>query len=177
MLKGKALNGTESLPEVILPSLFPAATVARAAVPLGIAAGAMPTTAIATAIMGGLVSGAFGDSAFSTVGPVGALADILACFAATRGAEVLPWLSLMSACAITLTILLRLHEYCIFAPKAVCEGFAESVAFTIGLRQADFAFGLDPKAPVSLRASSSPRGSGSRARPSGPSEAFGSRTL
>merc|ERR1712087_775672 len=46
---------------------------------------------------------------------------------------------------ITITILLRLHEYCMFMPKAVFEGFTVSVALTIGLGQTDFAFGYVQK--------------------------------
>merc|ERR1719346_636834 len=98
--------------------------------------------AIATAVVGGLVSGTFGDSAFNIVGPAGALVGILMRFTAKYGPEVVPWLSLMSSALIVLTILLRLHEYCMFMPKAVFEGFTVSVALTIGLGQTDFAFGL-----------------------------------
>merc|ERR1712151_871110 len=84
------------------------------------------------------------------VGPAGALVGILMRFTATYGPEVLPWLSLMSACMITLTILLRLQEYCMFMPKAVFEGFTVSVALTIGLGQTDFAFGLSPAPPTKV---------------------------
>lgn len=154
MFKVKTLNGIESFPQVILPNVLPAATVTLVAVPLslalGIATGTTPMTAIATAIMGGLVSGTFGDSAFNVVGPAGALVGILMRFTATYGAEVLPWLSLMSACMITLTILLRLHEYCMLMPKAVFEGFTVSVALTIGFGQTDFAFGLRPGDPLKI---------------------------
>jgi len=154
MFKVRTLNGIESLPRVILPNVLPAATVTLVAVPLslalGIATGTTPMTAIATAIVGGLVSGSFGDSAFNIVGPAGALVGILMRFTATYGAEVLPWLSLMSGCMIVLTILLRLHEYCMFMPKAVFEGFTVSVALTIGFGQTDFALGLSSKAPVKI---------------------------
>jgi len=154
MFKVKTLNGIESLQQVIVPNLLPAATVTLVAVPLslalGIATGATPMTAIATAIMGGLVSGSFGDSAFNVVGPAGALVGILMRFTTTYGAEVLPWLSLMSACMITVTIFLRLHEYCMLMPKAVFEGFTVSVALTIGFGQTDFALGLNPGDPLKM---------------------------
>merc|ERR1719277_1741683 len=154
MLLVKTRNGMEQLPSVILPNMIPAMTVTLVAVPLslalGIATGTSPMAAIATAVVGGLVSGAFGDSAFNIVGPAGALVGILMRFTAKYGPDVVPWLSLMSAGLIVLTLLLRLHEYCMFMPKAVFEGFTVSVALTIGLGQLDFAFGLSPGVPVKV---------------------------
>jgi len=154
MLKVKTLKGMESLPNVILPNVIPAMTVTLVAIPLslalGIATGTSPMSAIATAVVGGLVSGAFGDSAFNIVGPAGALVGILMRFTAKYGPDVVPWLSLMSSALIVLILLLRLHEYCMFMPKAVFEGFTVSVALTIGLGQTDFALGLSPAPPVKV---------------------------
>jgi len=152
--KVKTRNGMEALPKVILPNVLPAVTVTLVAIPLslalGIATGTSPMAGIATAVIGGLVSGTFGDSAFNVVGPAGALVGILMRFTAKYGPEVVPWLSLSSAALIVLVIVLRLHEYCMFMPKAVFEGFTVSVALTIGFGQTDFAFGLAPGPPTKL---------------------------
>ena len=81
MFNVKILNGSDSLPKVVLPNLLPAAIVTLVAAPLslalGIATGTTPMTAVALAIMGGLVGGASGDSAFIIGGPAGALVGIL----------------------------------------------------------------------------------------------------
>jgi len=154
LLTVKTSKGIESLPNVIIPNLIPAFTVTLVAVPLslalGIASGTSPMAAIATAVVAGLVHGTFGDSAFNIMGPAGAMVGVLLRFTTKYGPEVVPWLSLISAALITLALVLRLHEYCMFMPKAVFEGFTASVALTIGLSQADFAFGLTSGPPLKI---------------------------
>ena len=85
MVKVRTWTGIGSLPKVALPNLLLALGLA-----FGRATGATPMTAVASAMMGGPVIGAFGDSAFIIVGPVGALVGVLMRFTAACGAFVLP---------------------------------------------------------------------------------------
>lgn len=145
------LHGPKSLPGTFTENAMPAVAVALVSIPLslalGIASGAEPMTGIATAVIGGIVSGLFGSSAFNIVGPAGALVGILIRYTTVYGVEVLPWLSLFSAGLMVISLALRLHDYCLFMPKSVFEGFTVGIALTIGLSQFDFALGLRPGPP------------------------------
>jgi SulP family sulfate permease len=140
------LKGNQPLHTVIFENFLPACSVALVAIPLsialGIASGASPMMGLATAVVAGCVAGAFGSSAFNIVGPAGALVGILLRYTSMYGVEVLPWLSLISSAMVVVTIITRLHEYCLFMPKCVFEGFTVGIALTIGLGQLDFALGL-----------------------------------
>merc|ERR1719440_1094657 len=63
------------------------------------------------------------------------------------GPEVLPWLSLASAAITVVAAALKLHEYCLFMPKCVFEGFVLGVTMTICFGQMDDGFGLTPGHP------------------------------
>lgn len=121
-------------------------TVALVSVPLSlslaIASGATPVMGIITAIWAGLVAAIFGGSDFNVIGPAGALSGILASFALTNGAQMLPVLAILSGIMIFGFYLLKWDKYLIFIPSSVMHGFTLGVGLTIGLGQMNFALGL-----------------------------------
>lgn len=121
-------------------------TVALVSIPLSlslaIASGATPVMGIITSIWAGLVAAAFGGSEFNVIGPAGALSGILASFALTNGAQMLPILAILSGIVIFAFYLLRWDKYLIFIPSSVMHGFTLGVGLTIGLGQINAALGL-----------------------------------
>ena len=111
-------------------------------VSLAVASHASPVTGIVTAVYAGIVAALFGGSHFNIVGPTGALSGILATFAITHGAEMLPMLALLSGALIMLAYFLKLERYLVFVPGGAIHGFTLGVAFIIGLNQLNFALGL-----------------------------------
>eukprot|EP00927_Polykrikos_kofoidii_P085362 TRINITY_DN926_c0_g1_i4.p1 TRINITY_DN926_c0_g1~~TRINITY_DN926_c0_g1_i4.p1 ORF type:complete len:629 (+),score=74.09 TRINITY_DN926_c0_g1_i4:72-1889(+) len=123
-------------------------TVALVSVPLsialGIASGTSPTRGVTTAIFGGLSSGLLGSSDYNIVGPAGALSGMFTAYSIQWGDDVLPWISLVSSAMVAATTFFKLHSYMLFMPKSVFEGFTVAVAIIIGLKQINFACGLNP---------------------------------
>src|SRR3989344_6711779 len=121
-------------------------TVALISIPLSlslaIASGATPIMGIITSVWAGIVAAAFGGSEFNVVGPAGALSGILASFALSFGAEMLPLLAILSGTLIFVFFLLRWDRYLIFIPSSVMHGFTLGVGLTIGFGQLNFALGL-----------------------------------
>ncbi len=114
---------------------------------LGIASGSTPISGLRTAIWGGIACGIFGSSAYNIIGPAGALSGMLNTYSTKWGADVLPWIAIISGCFCFIFARLRLTRYCLFMPKSVFEGFTLSVALTIGLKQINYAFGLSGLKP------------------------------
>lgn len=121
-------------------------TVALISIPLSIslaiASGATPAMGIITAVWAGLLASIFGGSHFNIVGPAGALSGLLAAFALTHGAGLLPMLALCSAVFIFVAYLFKLERYLVLVPATVMHGFSLGVALIIGLGQLNFALGL-----------------------------------
>lgn len=111
-------------------------------VSLAVASHASPVMGIVTAVYAGIVAALFGGSHFNIVGPTGALSGILATFAITHGADMLPILALLSGLLILLAYFLKLERYLVFVPGGAIHGFTLGVAFIIGLNQLNFALGL-----------------------------------
>lgn len=133
-------------------------TVAMVSVPLSISLGiasaggdpSAPLMGVSTAFWGGLCASIFSSSDFNIIGPAGALSGMLnAATIKFGGAEVLPYLSLISAGFIFLIYLLGLQRYLLLMPTAVFEGFTLAVAFIIGLGQLEMALDLSPDGPKS----------------------------
>ncbi|MBI4138035.1 MAG: SulP family inorganic anion transporter [Candidatus Wildermuthbacteria bacterium] len=121
-------------------------TVALVSMPLSvslaIAGGSTPTAGIITAVWAGLFASFFGGSNYNIVGPTGALSGILASYALTRGAGVLPTLAVVAGVFVLIAFALKLHRYLVFIPGSAIHGFTLGVAGIIGLNQLNFAFGL-----------------------------------
>lgn len=121
-------------------------TVALVSVPLSIslavASQTMPLVGIITAIWSGFVASLLAGSNFNIIGPTGALSGILAAFAFTHGAELLPMLAITTGLIILIAYLLHLEDYLIFIPGSTIHGFTLGIACIIALNQLNFALGL-----------------------------------
>jgi SulP family sulfate permease len=121
-------------------------TVALVSIPMSVsisvASGASPVPGIITAIWAGLLAAIFGGSNYNIVGPAGALTGILASFAFTNGASLLPSLAVVSGILILLAFLLRFDKLLVLIPSSVVHGFTLGVAAILALPQLNFAFGL-----------------------------------
>jgi SulP family sulfate permease len=143
-------NGEESVLDVVkdFNNWKAGVTVALVSVPLsialGIASGTTPMRGVTTAIWGGLCSGLLGSSDYNIVGPAGALSGMFSSYSIEWGEDVLPWISLVSSAMVAVTTLFKLHSYMLFMPRSVFEGFTVAVAIIIGLKQINFACGLNP---------------------------------
>eukprot|EP01048_Picozoa_sp_COSAG05_P019532 COSAG05_NODE_3084_length_2337_cov_1.582663_1_plen_436_part_10 len=109
---------------------------------LGIASGVGPIEGLRTAIWGGLMASLFGSSPYNIVGPAGALSGMLSTYVDKWGADMLPWIAIFSGVFSGLIFASGLHHYMLFMPKSVFEGFTVAVAFIIGFKQINYAFGL-----------------------------------
>lgn len=154
----KTRLGYQPLHRVILENWQSGVTVAMVSVPLSIPLGiasaggdpSAPLMGVSTAFWGGLCASIFSSSDFNIIGPAGALSGMLnAATIKFGGAEVLPYLSLISAGFIFLIYLLGLQRYLLLMPTAVFEGFTLAVAFIIGLGQLEMALDLSPDGPKS----------------------------
>lgn len=102
----KTRLGYQPLHRVILENWQSGVTVAMVSVPLSISLGiasaggdpSAPLMGVSTAFWGGLCASIFSSSDFNIIGPAGALSGMLnAATIKFGGAEVLPYLSLISA--------------------------------------------------------------------------------
>ncbi len=122
-------------------------TVALVSVPLSIslavASGATPAMGLITAVWAGLLAAIFGSSNYNIVGPAGALSGLLAGFAITHGAGLMPMLAIVSGVFILVAYFLKLGRYLILVPATVMHGFSLGVGLIIGLGQLKFIFGLN----------------------------------
>lgn len=111
-------------------------------VSLAVASQSTPTAGIITAVWAGLIASIFGGSNYNIVGPTGALSGILAAYALTHGADVLPMLAIITGVATLVAYLFKLERYLVFIPAGTIHGFTLGVAFIIALNQLNFATGL-----------------------------------
>lgn len=121
-------------------------TVALVSIPLSIslaiASGASPAAGIITAVWAGLMASIFGGSNYNIVGPAGALSGILAGFALTHGAELLPTLAVFTGVFVIVAWVLRLERYLVFVPAPAIHGFTLGVAILIAFGQMNSALGI-----------------------------------
>lgn len=121
-------------------------TVALVSIPLSVslavASESTPTAGIITAIWAGLLASVFGGSRFNIVGPTGALSGILAAYALTHGASVLPMLAIVAGVFVLLAWTFKLHHFLVFVPASTMHGFTLAVAIIIALNQFNFATGI-----------------------------------
>lgn len=111
-------------------------------VSLAIAANATPVMGVITAVWAGLTAAICGGSMYNVMGPTGALSGVLAMYAITYGADMLPVLALLSGATIGVFYLLKLEKYIVFIPSCVVHGFTLGISSIIALNQLPFAFGL-----------------------------------
>lgn len=111
-------------------------------VSLAVASQSTPTAGIITAVWAGLIASIFGGSNYNIVGPTGALSGILAAYALTHGADILPMLAIIVGVATLVAYLFKLERYLVFVPAGTIHGFTLGVAFIIALNQLNFATGL-----------------------------------
>lgn len=121
-------------------------TVALVSIPmsvsLAVASGSTPTVGIITAVWAGLIAAILGGSDFNIVGPAGALSGILATFAFTHGAGMLPMLAIVSGVFILVSYALKLEKYLMFIPASTVHGFTLGVGLMLAFGQLNSAFGL-----------------------------------
>ncbi len=122
-------------------------TVALVSLPMsvsiGVASGSTPTAGIITAVWAGLIAAFFSSSNFNIVGPAGALTGILAAFAFTHGAALLPILAIVTGVIIFISYVFKVNRYLVFIPSSVIHGFTLGVAMLLAFSQLNFAFGLE----------------------------------
>ncbi len=111
-------------------------------VSLAVASQATPLMGVITAIWAGLIAAMFGGSNFNIVGPTGALSGLLAAYALTHGAAMLPMLAIVTGIFVLVAYVAKLERFLVFVPASAIQGFTLGVAFIIGLNQLNFAFGL-----------------------------------
>eukprot|EP00438_Fugacium_kawagutii_P020340 Skav209396 [mRNA] locus=scaffold962:40144:52854:- [translate_table: standard] len=159
----KTRLGLQPVHRVMLENWQSGVTVAMVSVPLSISLGiasvagrdpSAPLMGVSTAFWGGLCASIFSSSDFNIIGPAGALSGMLnAATIKFGGAEVLPYLSLISAATWILLLgngeSVCLQRYLLLMPTAVFEGFTLAVAFIIGLGQLEMALDLSPDGPKS----------------------------
>lgn len=110
---------------------------------VGIASGSTPIRGLRTAVWGALVAGLLGSSPYNIVGPANALTGLLSRFSSMWGPDSLPWISVGSGILIALCVRFQAYKYMLFMPKSVFEGFTIAIAATIGLKQINYACGLE----------------------------------
>lgn len=97
---------------------------------------------VITGIWGAFLGAICGGSHFNIMGPTGALSGILFRFAVQYGANMLPYLALMSGVQICFVFLFNCDKYVMFIPSGVNAGFTLGVAFIIAGGQLASAFGI-----------------------------------
>src|SRR5690554_710732 len=126
-------------PDKFRQDLLAGLTVAAVALPLalafGVASGANAAAGLVTAILGGILIGAFSGAPYQISGPTGAMSAILILVTACYGLEGM-WLTGVLAGTIIFAIgLLRLGRFIAFIPAPVISGFTSGIAVIIFVGQ------------------------------------------
>ena len=122
-------------------------TVALVALPLSlaiaIASGAPPATGLVTAIVGGFLISALGDSRVQIGGPTGAFIVVVYSVIHAHGMDGLVLATLMAGVILLLLALLRAGSLIEHVPEAVINGFTVGIGIIIATSQIRDFFGLE----------------------------------
>src|SRR5690606_7123604 len=126
-------------------------TVAIVALPLSmaiaIACGVSPDKCLATAIVGGFLSSAFGGSRFQIGGPAGAFIVLVAATIERHGYDGFLLATMIAGLVLVLIGFLRLGTYIKYIPHPVTVGFSAGIAVIIMASQFNELLGLTLSGP------------------------------
>ncbi len=121
--------------------LMAGCTVAAVALPLaiafGVGSGASAAAGLVTAIIGGIVIGAFSGGSYQISGPTGAMTAILVTLAAKYGMQGILISCFLAGVMLVVAGVLKLGRVIYFIPSSVITGFTSGIAITIALGQMD----------------------------------------
>ena len=121
--------------------LMAGCTVAAVALPLaiafGVGSGASAAAGLVTAIIGGIVIGAFSGGSYQISGPTGAMTAILVTLAAKYGMQGILISCFLAGVMLVVAGVLKLGRVIYFIPSSVITGFTSGIAITIALGQLD----------------------------------------
>ncbi|MEG1930773.1 MAG: SulP family inorganic anion transporter [Anaerovorax sp.] len=121
-------------------------TVTAVALPLalafGVGSGASAASGLITAIIAGLVIGAFSGASFQISGPTGAMTAILIMLVHKYGLNGIFIAGFMAGIILVIAGIFRLGRIISFIPSSVITGFTSGIAIIIALGQLDNFFGV-----------------------------------
>jgi SulP family sulfate permease len=121
-------------------------TVAAVALPLalafGVGSGATAAAGLVTAIIGGVIIGAFSGASFQISGPTGAMTAILVTLAAKYGMQGILISCFLAGIMLVIAGVLKLGRMIYFIPASVITGFTSGIAIIIALGQLDNFFNV-----------------------------------
>ncbi len=135
--------------ETLFKDILAGLTVAAVALPLalafGVASGADAASGLVTAILAGLLIGAFGGSSFLISGPTGAMAAILLPLSIRYGVEGVLVAGILSGVMLVLASILSAGRIVSIIPSPVITGFTSGIALIIVFGQIDNLLGISSK--------------------------------
>ncbi len=121
-------------------------TVTAVALPLalafGVSCGATAAAGLITAILAGLIIGAFSGGSFQISGPTGAMSVILLVLFQKYGMQGVLLTGVMSGLVLIIAGVLRFGKIVSFIPSPVMSGFTSGIAIIIALGQIDNFLGI-----------------------------------
>lgn len=121
-------------------------TVAAVALPLalafGVSSGASASAGLVTAVISGLVIGAFSGAPYQISGPTGAMSAVLIMVAQRYGLPGLWMAGLLAGVMLLVIGLARLGRFIAFIPSPVITGFTSGIALIIFIGQIDNLLGI-----------------------------------
>ncbi len=122
-------------------------TVTAVALPLalafGVGSGSTAAAGLVTAIIAGIVIGAFSGASYQISGPTGAMTAILITLVAQHGIQGMLISGLMAGIILVIAGLFRLGRIISIMPSSVITGFTSGIAVIIALGQLDNFFGIN----------------------------------
>ncbi|MDO5558810.1 MAG: SulP family inorganic anion transporter [Oscillospiraceae bacterium] len=120
-------------------------TVAAVALPLalafGVSSGADAASGLITAIVAGLLIGAFSGASYQISGPTGAMTAILLSLSTRYGLEGVFTAGVLSGAILILAAVFKIGKLVSYIPGPVITGFTSGIAIIIALGQIDNFFG------------------------------------
>jgi SulP family sulfate permease len=133
-------------PASLRQDFFAGITVTAVALPLalafGVSSGATASAGLITAIIAGVVIGAFAGGSFQISGPTGAMAAILTALIQKYGLEGIWIAGLLSGIFLVVAGLLRFGRLVSLIPAPVVTGFTSGIALMIIIGQIDHFLGV-----------------------------------
>lgn len=121
-------------------------TVTAVALPLalafGVGSGATAASGLITAIIAGLVIGAFSGASFQISGPTGAMTAILIMLVQKYGLNGIFIAGFLAGIILVIAGFFKLGRIIYFIPSSVISGFTSGIAIVIALGQLDNLFGV-----------------------------------
>ncbi len=129
-------------------------TVAAVALPLalafGVGSGATAAAGMVTAVIGGVLIGAFSGASFQISGPTGAMMAILLTLSVKEGMAGILVAGFLSGLILVIAGLFKLGRIIYFIPSSVITGFTSGIAVIIALGQLDNFFGVTSEGDLAI---------------------------